>query len=429
MFDLFASGLKLKDQKITSGQAIEVMPPPNKVHIPFSQHQGSPARPIVGIGDRVKTGAVIAEAQGFTSTPVHASISGTVTAIQRHHHPVLGHGLACTVEADESGEWENSAPPRQSYENISIPELLRQIKEAGLAGLGGGAFPTHVKLTPPADIRIDTLLINGCECEPMLTGDYRLMLEYPVGILEGAKIFQKILGDPKLVFVLEDNKTGAAHALEKEGAVVRIIKARYPAGQEKLLIKSVLRRTVPVDKLPWHAGCVVQNIATCHAAFQAVRFGKPLIERVITVTGEGIREPKNIMVRIGTPLADIVNFCGGYAAKPRKIIFGGPMMGITQFAPDVPVIKCTTGIIVKLLERSEPETACVRCARCVDVCPMKLTPCEMVKYIRQNEFNRAEDLGMRACIECGCCAYVCPAKIPLVHYFEYGKSEIRRTRS
>ncbi len=419
----------MKDEKITSGQAIEVMPPPKKVHIPFSQHQGSPARPIVSVGDHVKAGTMIAEAEGFVSVPAHASISGTVTAVQRHPHPVLGHSLACTVEADESDEWENSTRHRQSYENLPVPELLKQIKEAGLVGLGGGAFPTHVKLAPPGNIKIDTLLINGCECEPMLTADYRLMLEYPVGIVEGAKIFQKILGASKLVFVLENNKTGAAHALEKEGAIVRIIKARYPAGQEKQLIKSVLRRTVPIEKLPWHVGCVVQNIATCHAAFQAIRFGKPLIERVITVTGEGVREPKNILVRIGTPLDDIINYCGGYAAKPRKIIFGGPMMGISQFAPDVPVIKCTTGIIVKLSERSDPETSCVRCARCVDVCPMKLMPCEMIKYIKHQEFDKAEDLGTRACIECGCCAYVCPAKIPLVHYFKYGKAEIQRIRS
>ena len=295
--------------------------------------------------------------------------------------------------------------------------------------MGGGVFPTHVKLSPPEGKAIDTLIINGCECEPMLTSDYRLMLEYPVGIIEGAKIFQKIINATRIIFAVENNKIGVASVLEREGATVRAIRTRYPIGEERQLIKTILRRTIPRGGLPMDVGCVVHNVATCYAAFQALRFRKPLIERVVTVTGEGVKEPKNVLVRIGTPLLDLVNFCGGYTAKPRKIILGGPMMGIAQYSEEAPIIKCTTGVIVSLREKIGSETPCVRCARCIDVCPMGLMPCEIHKLVLSKQFVEASAYDIKECIECGCCAYSCPSKIPLVHYLKYGKAELQSLAS
>jgi electron transport complex protein RnfC len=252
------------------------------------------------------------------------------------------------------------------------------------------------------------------------------MLEYPTGIIEGAKIFQKILNTENLIFGVENNKEDAAEILRKEGMDVRILKTKYPQGAEKQLIKAILNRKVPRGGLPMDVGCVVQNVGTCYAAFQAAKFRKPLIDRVVTVTGNGIKESKNLLVRIGTSAIDAINFCGGYVKQPKKIIFGGPMMGITQYSENVPITKGTSGIIVWTEAKPEEEGPCVRCARCVDVCPMGLMPTDIFKLVKNKLFNKAKEYGVLDCIECGCCAYVCPAKIPLIHYLKYGKNEVWR---
>ena len=425
MFNGFAGGVHPPENKYTEGIAIETVPSPKKVYIPFSQHTGKPARPLVQKDDVVKIGTKIGESEGFISVPIHASISGKVLALISHPHPVLGTSLCCVIESTGE-EWEEGIKENENYENLTRDELINIIKEAGIVGLGGAAFPTHVKLSPPLEKPIDTLIINGCECEPMLTADHRLMLEQAQGIIGGAKIFQKILGATNLFFGIEDNKKDAVEIFIEEGLEVRTLKTKYPQGAEKQLIKAILNREVPRGGLPMDVGCVVQNVGTCYATFQAVTFHKPLIDRVVTVTGDGIKQPKNVLVRIGTPAIDVINFCGGYVEQTKIIVFGGPMMGIAQYSEDVPIIKGTSGIIVSTQSRVVEEGPCVRCAHCVDVCPMGLMACEIYKFVKNKNFDKAKEYGVLDCIECGCCAYACTAGIPLVHYLKYGKSEVWR---
>ncbi|MBE0432451.1 electron transport complex subunit RsxC [candidate division WOR-3 bacterium] len=424
MLSRFAGGVHPPEQKNTEHSAIEVMPPPKIAYIPFAQHTGKPARPIVKKGDEVKIGTKIGEPDGFISASVHASISGKVIDITDHPHPVTGSSLCCIIESNNSEEWIADLRGERDVSDLPGPELLAAVKEAGIVGLGGAAFPTHVKLSPPKDRKIDTLVVNGCECEPVLTADHRLMVEDAGSIVEGARIFQKILDAPNLIFGIEDNKKDAIELFGKQGVQVFKLRTKYPQGAEKQLIKAILRREVPRGGLPMDVECVVHNIGTCQAAFMAVKFGKPLIDRVLTVAGDGVKQNKNVLVRIGTPVRDVIEFCGGYTAEPKKIIFGGPMMGIAQYSDDVPVIKGASGILVwKDVMVLEPGP-CVRCASCVDACPMGLVPTEIYSFVSSKNFDMAKDYGVLDCIECGCCAYVCPAAIPLVHYFKYGKAEV-----
>jgi electron transport complex protein RnfC len=426
MLQAFAGGVHPPERKVTESCAIEVMPSPPRVYIPFSQHAGKPAKPMVEVGAHVLIGTKIAESEGFISASLHSSIAGKVIALSDWPHPVLGSSPCCVIESDNSDEWEPEMKKSYEYESLTVEELIQHIKDAGIVGLGGAAFPTHVKLSPPPEKKIDHLIINGCECEPMLTADHRIMLEYPEGIVEGARIFQRILGARNLLFGVEDNKMDAAKLLKEQGVEVRLLKTKYPQGAEKQLIKALLDREVPRGGLPMDVGCVVQNVGTCYAAYQAVKFRKPLIDRVVTVTGDCVKERKNVLVRIGTPALDVINFCGGYTEQPRKMLFGGPMMGIAQHSESVPVIKGTSGIIVLREPHVDEEGPCVRCSRCIDVCPMGLMPTELYKFVKGKNFDRTKEFGVLDCIECGCCAYGCPAAIPLVHYLKFGKNEVWR---
>ena len=426
MLSKFPGGVHPPENKNTEGFAIEIMPPPKKVYIPFSQHTGKPAKPLVVKGDEVKIGTMIGEADGFISASVHASVSGKVINIADHPHPVVGASLCCVIESNDSEEWTSDLKGEQDVERLSKEDLIGAIKDAGIVGLGGAAFPTHVKLSPPKDKTIDTLIINGCECEPVLTADHRLMLEYAKAIIEGARLFQKILDAPNLIFAIEDNKHDAGELFRGEGVNVRQLKTKYPQGAEKQLIKAILKREVPRGGLPMDVGCVVHNVGTCYAALLAVKHRKPLIDRVVTVAGDGVKESKNVLARIGTTVSDIIEYCGGYVAQPKRIILGGPMMGIAQYADTVPIVKGTSGILVLQDAEMVEEGPCVRCASCVDSCPMGLMPTEMCSHVKNKNFDTAKDYGVLDCIECGCCAYVCPAAIPLVHYFKFGKSEIWR---
>lgn len=426
----FSGGIHPPENKHTESHDIEVMPAPKRVFIHFSQHTGKPAKPLVAKDDLVKIGTKIGDNDGFISASVHSSLAGKVIDIIDHPHPVVGASLCCVIESTNGEEWEAGVKEKYDYDQLTTKELVEAVQDAGIVGLGGAAFPTHVKLSPPEDKPIDTLIINGCECEPILTADHRLMLEYPMGMIEGARLFKKIVGAESLLFAVEDNKKDAAQVLRNEGVDVRLLKTKYPQGAEKQLIKALVRREVPRGGLPMDVGCLVQNVGTCYAAFQAIQFRKPLVDRVVTVAGDGVMEPKNLLVRIGTPLIDVVNFCGGYAGQPKKIIVGGPMMGIAQYSENVPVIKGTSGILIWQTTHEKEEGPCVRCAHCVDACPMGLMPTDIYKYVAHKDFDRAKGFGVLDCIECGCCAYECPAKIPLVHYLKYGKSEIwRRSRA
>ncbi|MEO0206535.1 MAG: electron transport complex subunit RsxC [candidate division WOR-3 bacterium] len=420
MFNGFCSGINLKKQKNISDPSIEVMPVPKSVCIPFCQHQGRPAIPVVKPGDRVKIGTKIGSSNGNLSACIHSSVAGKVIDIKPYTHPTLGKALCCIIETDYSQDWEQELI-NVDYRSLDKQELLEKIKQAGIVGLGGGGFPTHAKLAAGTEKKMEMLIVNGCESEPNISSDYHIMLEYPACVIEGAKIVQKILNVPRVIFAISKNYEKAAKLLKKEGAEIRVVSNRFPQGAERLLIKRIFRKNVPRNGLPVDIGVIVQNVSTCYAIFQAVKYGKPLIERVITLSGNGINEPKNLLVKIGTPISDVIQFCGGLKNKVKKIILGGVMTGVAQFSLSAPVIKTTNAIVFQDSINNEEERECVRCGKCADVCPMNLVPQTIFETISQKNFDDAIEYGLNECIECGSCAYICPSYIPLVHYFKYAK--------
>ena len=421
-------------KELAEDKAIEVMPAPEFVVIPCQQHIGAPAEPVVAVGDEVKIGDVICQAKGFVSVPSHATVSGTVKAIEPRPHPVGGNVLSIIIENDGKDEWSPDVAFDEKYAELDADEMKKRILNAGLAGMGGATFPSHVKLSPPADKPIDTFILNGAECEPYLTADHRMMLEKTRDILEGVKIIMKILNCKNGYIAIENNKPDAVRAMRqavkemKMDVEVVSLPVKYPQGAEKQLIKAITNRNVPAGGLPMDVGCLVHNVGTAKAIYDAVSSKKPLIERVVTVTGQGIKEPKNVLVRIGTPFEKVIEFCGGVTENTIKIVNGGPMMGIAQFSMEVPVIKGTSGILAltdKETGMRDPDP-CIRCARCVDVCPMNLLPNEMARQIEYNNFDEAHQLGVLDCIECGSCSFICPSRIRHVHLFKYAKMEVTK---
>ncbi len=423
-------------------KAIEKMPPPQKVVLPLSQHTGAPSKPCVAVGDTVKVGTVLAEAVGMISVPLHSSIAGKVKEIGPWPHPVLPvPATAITIESDASDELDPSINPRTEaeIEKLGPDEIREIIRNAGIVGLGGAAFPTSVKITPPKDARIDALIINGAECEPFLTADDRLMREHPEEIIKGAKIIAKVLGLDSAIIAIEHNKPHATEKMREvassvwPGAQVTTVKTKYPQGAEKQLISALLKRNVPRGGLPFMVGVVVQNSGTAYAVWEAVSKRKPLYERVVTVTGPGIAEPRNLLVRIGTLAADVITHCGGLNPDAQKFISGGPMMGIAQSTDQIPVTKGTSGLLFlnskHPLFRTAPEANCLRCGKCVGVCPMKLMPCEIARAAEYDKLEQAEEWGILDCMECGSCAFLCPSGRRLVQWIKYGKTQIFAERS
>jgi electron transport complex protein RnfC len=427
---------------LAENKAIEVMPPPGQVVIPCSQHIGAPAKPVVAVGDEVKVGTLLAEATGMISAPVHSSVAGKVKAIEPWPHPVLPTPVkSIIIEAGEKDELDCAIKPRSETEiaRLSAGKIREIVCDAGIVGLGGAAFPTSVKITPPKGVKIDTLIINGAECEPFLTADDRLMREKPEGIIQGAKILAKVLGLDKAYIAIEHNKPEAIKVMTEAAAKVwpqaeiLTIKTKYPQGAEKQLISAILRRDVPRGGLPFMVGVVVQNTGTAYAVYEAITQRKPLYERVVTVTGPAINVPKNLLVRIGTLAADVAEHCGGLKPNATKFISGGPMMGIAQSTLDVPVIKGTSGMLFlndkKSLFKIAEEVNCLRCGKCVGICPMKLIPCEIARMGEYEKLEEAERWGILDCIECGSCAFVCPSGRRLVQWIKYGKTLVFAERS
>ncbi len=421
-------------KELTAKSPIAAMPLPEEVVLPLSQHLGAPAKPLVQPNDRVKTGQKIAEAGGFVSVPLHSTISGTVKEIGEFPHPTLGLSLGIKIEGDGEDEWDEGIMERANYSGLNPEELREIIKEAGIAGMGGAAFPTHVKLSPPQEKPIDTFILNGAECEPFLTADQRLMLENGEGILEGMKLIMKALGCKKGFIGIECNKPEAIKNLQRlssaYGYEVVPLKVKYPQGGEKQLIKAITGREVPLGGLPMDVGCVVHNVGTAYAVYEAVAKGKPLIERVVTVTGTIVKNPKNLRTRIGTTFAQLIEECGGTTEKVGKLINGGPMMGIAVETDQVPVIKGTSGVLVlsqKEVSYSQPRP-CIYCGRCVDICPMGLMPNVIGNLAEKERFTETKDYGVLDCIECGSCSYVCPAKRNLVHLFKYAKAKLAQMK-
>ena len=434
----FRGGVHPQDRKeLSRNRPIEPLPVPQRLIVPLSQHIGAPCEPVVSPGDTVRKGQKIGEAQGFVSVPIHAPTSGRVLRIECLPHP-LGRPLpAIEIESDGLDKWSDALQSREDFLSLSPDNLRTTIRDKGIVGMGGATFPTHVKLSPPEGKPIDTLIINGAECEPYLTADYRLMVEEPQKVAGGMTIMRTILGVETVFIAIERNKPEAIDAMRKTvgdnpHVTVVALNVKYPQGAEKQLIKTLVNREVPSSGgLPMDVGVLVQNVGTAAAIDQAVRRGIPLIERVVTVTGEGIREPKNLRVRIGTPVALLLETCGGLAEGPGKLILGGPMMGISQYTTDVPVIKGTSGVLVmppSQVQVDEPRT-CIRCGTCVTVCPMNLLPNILGVLANKGLFEQAESHYVLDCIECGACGFGCPARIPLVHLIRYAKGEVLARKS
>lgn len=432
----FMGGVHPAEQKhFTDKKPVENLPLPERVFIPLSQHTGAPAKAVVQKGDLVKKGQLIAEAGGFVSANIHASISGTVVKVDDYPHPFGRPQPAVEIESDGKDEPDSSLSPVADWENAKPADLKQRISDAGIVGMGGATFPTFVKLSPPEDKNIDSLIINGAECEPYVTADNRLMIEDTEKVIAGTRIIMRILGLTEAVVAVENNKPEAIARLadltrEVDGVRVAVMKVKYPQGSEKQLIKAVLGREVPAGGLPMDAGALVQNVGTASAIFDAVVSGVPLIERIVTVTGSGVKEPRNLRARIGTPISKLIEFCGGFQGERGKLILGGPMMGIPQSAANVPVIKGTNGVLI--LTRGDltirDAGPCIRCGSCVKVCPMFLTPNAIGLFARNECMEEAEKYGVMDCMECGSCAYACPSHIPLVQLFRFAKSEINARR-
>ncbi|NLJ78760.1 MAG: electron transport complex subunit RsxC [Tissierellia bacterium] len=434
----FRGGVAVSDNKgLTKDLLIEPAEDPSMVMIALHQHTGAPCEAVVQAGDEVKVGQVIGQSQAFVSAPVHSSVSGTVKEIVSMAIPT-GLTVECVViESDGKNTMDESIKPNGGLEDLSPEELIEIIKEAGITGMGGAGFPAHVKFSPPAEKKIDTILINGAECEPYLTADHRLMVEEPDKIVFGLKVIMKAVGVDKGVIGVEVNKPDAIKALkeasrDEENISIVPLKVKYPQGDEKRLIDVILGRQVPSGGLPMDVGAVVSNISTTRAIAEAVMDGKPLYERVVTITGQGVKNPRNLVVKVGTPFKDIIEQCGGFnEGSPGKILMGGPMMGISQYSIDVPVIKGTGGILVMTEEEAKPEPLqpCIRCGKCLEVCPVYLQPIYLSNYALKGDFDKAEALHALDCVECGACSYQCPSKRPLVESIRLAKREIIAKRN
>jgi electron transport complex protein RnfC len=431
--DFFRNGVHPPEMKeLTSSSKTRRIPFPSEVVLPLSQHIGAPSQVLVRVGDRVERGDIIAEAGGFVSVPLHASVSGTVTKIARAPHPNGTYSPAVHIKVDP---FSAQAPrPRMipDWEGLSPKELLSAIQAGGLVGLGGAAFPTHVKLSPPPDQKIEVVLLNGCECEPYLTTDHRSMVEYPHRVHLGTRIMMKALGVKKAIVGIENNKPDAIKIMRETvpddlNIEIVALNVKYPQGAEKMLIKALIDREVPEGGLPMHVGAVVQNVASVATIAEIFETGLPLVERIITVTGQGLNKPRNLIVPIGTKLRDLIDACGGLTEDAAEVIMGGPMMGPAQGNLDTPILKGTSGVVVLNKTEAHPETVypCIRCGHCLDACPVFLNPQAMGSLGLNMEYEEMQtDLHLDTCMLCGCCSYVCPSKIPLSHIFTVARAKL-----
>ena len=418
-------------KEVTENLSVEVFKAPKKVYIPLLQHIGAPLNPIVKVGDEVKIGQKIGDSEAFMSSPVHASVSGKVVEIAVYTFPVSGMVKTIVIENNEKDEWVE-LKGNKDYTKLSKEELLKIIREAGIVGQGGAAFPTHIKLNPPKDKTIDTLLINAAECEPYLNADNRVMIEYGKESIEGIKILLHVLGIKRAVIGVENNKHEAIENMEKLTAdlpniEVAVLETKYPQGGEKQLIKACLNRVVPVRSLPSEVGVVVQNIGTAKVIYDAVVVGKALVERVLTVSGLGVKTPKNLLVRVGTQFKEILESVGIDREVTEKIVMGGPMMGIAQWTDEVPTIKGTSGILALTKKETKPykSKSCISCGKCVTVCPINLMPLMYAKLAKFQQWEEMDRYNLLDCMECGTCQFVCPSNRPLTEGIKLGKAKLR----
>ena len=423
-------GVHLADNKLSAGQEIKRLPVPKVVYVPVSQHMGIPAEIIVGVKDKVEIGQIIAKSGGYISSNIHSPVAGTVTKLDKIID-TSGYKQQCIViRTDEKNiaNFKEITYPLKTDIDLNPQEIIRRISDSGIVGLGGATFPSHVKLHLKEDEKIDFLIVNGIECEPYLTADHRLMLEKAEEILVGIEIILLALHINKAIIGIENNKKDAIKLFgnltkNKTNIQVASLKVKYPQGGEKQLIKALLNREVPINGLPKNVGVIVHNVGTVFAIYEAVQHNKPLIERVVTVTGKKLQNPSNFWVKIGTPISDLINEVGGIPIGVRKIINGGPMMGKALKNAEVPVTKGTSGILMaSALETERKEvTSCLRCGECIEVCPMGLEPFLLMNLAEKGLFESALSEAVLTCIECGSCSYVCTSNRPLLDFIRYAK--------
>ena len=426
-------GIHPPENKLSAGKKIEILALPKQVIIPLGQHIGAPAQALVKKGDLVKVGTLLAKAGGFVSANIHSSVSGKVNKID-NVLDASGYKKPAIYIDVEGDEWEESIDRSEDLVkecSLSPKEIIDKIAQAGIVGLGGATFPTHVKLMPPPGSKPEIVIINAVECEPYLTSDHSLMMEKGEQILVGVSILMKAVNVNKAVIGVENNKSDAIAHLSKlaagyKGIEVMPLKVRYPQGGEKQLIDAVIKRQVKSGALPISTGAIVQNVGTAYAIYEAVQKNKPLFERVVTVTGKAVAKPSNLLVRIGTPIANLIEAAGGLPENTGKIIGGGPMMGKALISADVPVTKGSSGVLLLTREESvrKPMSNCIRCAKCVNACPMGLVPSLLMNATEFKNWELAEKNHITDCIECGSCSYTCPANRPLLDNIRFGKGKV-----
>jgi len=418
-----------ENKEYTEHMPLVKFPEPEILVFPMSQHLGAPATPTVQVGDTVLVGQKIGEPSAFISAPVHSSVSGTVIAVEDRPHANRGQCLSVVVRNDYQNTLHPSVQPKE-LDSLTPDEIVEIVRQAGIVGMGGAGFPTAVKLKPNKPI--DAILLNGCECEPYLTADHRVLLEYADDVIFGLQAMLKAVGAPKGIIVIEDNKPDAVALMREkvsdiDNIEVEVAKTKYPQGAEKMLIKRVLGRQVPRGGLPADVGAVVSNISTVKAISDAIQKGMPLVERAVTVTGEHIAKPGNFLCKIGTNVRELIDCCGGITGEDVTVKAGGPMMGFPQSTLDIPIMKGSNGIIA--IDTDHTQTVeCIKCGRCVDVCPMELEPLNFAKYADEGNWQAVKELNVMDCLECRCCEYICSSKIPLVSKIKAGKAAVREMK-
>ena len=433
----FRHGVHPREEKgLTSQLPIRRMPYPDEIVLPLRQHAGNPAKLCVKVGDHVERGDPVGLADGWVSVPIHASASGTVTDVDWWPHPDGTMAMSVRIAVDRYAP--QLVRPRMvpQWEGLSREAVVRAVQDAGVVGLGGAAFPTHVKLSPPPDLVVHTLIINGAECEPYLTSDHRTMAEYPDRVLFGIRVMMHAMHVDKCVVGVERNKPDAIAALQEAlpadlDITILPLTVKYPQGAEKMLIQAVTGIEVPSGKLPVSVGVVVQNVGSVSAIAEVFETGMPLIERIVTVSGHGLRRPANLIVPVGTRLRDLLTFCGGVTPDAAEVILGGPMMGQAQANLDAPVVKGTTGVVVleKHETRLEKVYPCIHCGRCLEACPVFLNPSALGEYAMRERYEDMEPLHLADCMLCGSCSFVCPSNIPLSQLFSFSKAGLRKRKA
>lgn len=429
----FEGGVHPRYNKNSAESKIKEAKIPKKIYLPLSQHIGAPCVPIVKVGDKVKVGQKVAESEAFVSSPIYSSISGKVISVDLDIDNPTTKKKVKSIVIESDGKDDHVSFKTNEIQKLSNEQILEIVKESGIVGLGGAGFPTHVKLSPPDKSKIDTLIINGAECEPYLTNDYRCILEYTEELIQGTLILDRVLEVKNIFIGVENNKLKAIKILtkilkeKKLSKIIKVVKVPtcYPQGAEKTLIKALTGRKIPVGKLPMDVGCVCVNVGTAISIKRAIVDGQPLYKKVITVSGK-VKRPSNLKVRIGTPINEIVSQCGGYVGKPVRLIAGGPMMGVSLSNDEFPILKSSSGFIVYNKEdvKNElkfKESPCIRCAKCINSCPMKIMPTMITQAVKKKDTDMLESLHVMNCFECGCCSFICPVRIPLTSYMKKGK--------